>query len=58
MSAGKRPMATVVAGTVNCEIVLDARGFYARCTRCPWVSEYTASKSTARRWANEHDNDE
>jgi len=51
-------MATVVAGTVNCEIVLDARGFYARCTRCPWVSEYTASKSTARRWANEHDNDE
>lgn len=47
--------ATVVAETVNCEVVLTPRGFYARCTKCPWVSEYTASKSVARRWANEHD---
>jgi len=52
------PGSAVVATTVNCEIVLNRAGFYARCTRCPWVSEYTASKSAARKWANAHDNDE
>ena len=33
-----RPMSTVVAGTVNCEIVLDGYGFYVRCLHCPYVS--------------------
>ena len=48
---------TITARTRNCEIMLTGAGFYARCTapNCTWVSEYTASKSTARRWANDHD---
>ena len=54
----KPPRVSVVIATVNCEVILDPRGFYARCNRCPWVSEYTPAKHVARRWANEHDNDE
>lgn len=47
---------SVVETTANCEIVLTPRGFYARCTRCPWVTEETtASKYTARRWAESHE---
>jgi hypothetical protein len=47
----------VVAETLNCEIVLSDLGFYARCTKCPWVTEkITASKATAREWAEAHDN--
>ena len=51
---------TVVATTNNCEIVLDARGFYARCfaRNCAYVSEYAAAKHIARRWAEAHDADE
>lgn len=50
---------TVVAVTANCEIVLDSYGFYVRCTvpDCAYVSEYTPSKSVARRWAQAHDED-
>ena len=48
---------TVVLTTNNCEIVLDARGFYARCfaRNCAYVSEYTAAKHIARQWAEAHD---
>jgi len=48
---------TVVATTNNCEIVLDARGFYVRCfaRNCAYVSEYTAAKYRARQWADAHD---
>lgn len=47
---------TVVATTTNCEIVLTPHGFYARCTRCPWATEeITASKYTARQWAEAHE---
>jgi hypothetical protein len=49
---------TVVAETLNCEIVLDAHGFYAQCTKCPYVSEYTPAKHIARGWASAHDEDE
>lgn len=50
----------VVASTVNCEIVLDPYGFYARCTArdCTYVSEYTAAKFKARQWAEAHDEDQ
>jgi hypothetical protein len=51
---------TVVATTANCEVVLVAMGFYARCTarNCTWVSEeITASKHIARKWAEDHDSD-
>jgi len=53
-----QPMSTVVAGTANCEIVLDSYGFYARCLHCPYVSEYTAAKFRARQWAEAHDQDQ
>jgi hypothetical protein len=51
---------TVVVTTYNCEIVLGAHGFYVRCTArdCTYVTEYTSSKSVARRWANAHDEDQ
>ena len=58
MSQQGAPRATVVAETVNCEIVLDPMGFYARCTRCPWVSEYHHAKHRARWAAEAHDNDD
>lgn len=47
----------VVATTLDCEIVLDSISFYARCTatNCTWVSDRTASKSTARRYATQHE---
>ena len=48
---------TTVGQTDLCEIVLDSLGFYIECQVCGWTSNYTASKSTARRWANEHDED-
>ncbi len=50
---------TVVVTTFNCEVVLDALGFYVKCgaRNCCYVSPYTASKSVARRWANQHDED-
>lgn len=48
---------TVVAETVNCQIMLTGYGFYARCTRCPWVSEYTPARHRARQYAETHDND-
>ena len=51
------PTATVVVTTYNCEIVLDAHGFYVRSINSPYVSPYTASKSVARRWANWYDED-
>jgi hypothetical protein len=49
---------TIVVRTYNCEIMLTSAGFYVRCTapNCTWVSETTASKSAAGRWANDHDN--
>lgn len=46
---------TVVVTTANCEVILDAHGFYARCTRCPWVSEYTPAKHRARQFAAGHE---
>jgi hypothetical protein len=51
---------TVVATTANCEVVLDSRGFYVRCTSsdCTYVSEYTPAEHVARRRAEAHDNDE
>jgi hypothetical protein len=49
---------TVVAATVNCEVVLDDYGFYARCICCPHVSEYTPSKTVARQYAEAHDIEE
>ena len=49
---------TIVARTRNCEILIDKRGFYVRCTHCPYVSEYTAAKHIARRWADAHDGDQ
>lgn len=51
---------TVVIKTYNCQIMLDAHGFYVRCTApdCTYVSRHTASKSVARRWANAHDEDQ
>jgi hypothetical protein len=52
------PAGTVVASTANCEVVLDAFGFYARCGNCPYVSEYTAAKFRARQWAEAHDEDQ
>jgi hypothetical protein len=38
------------------DIYLDAHGFYAQCTAsaCAYVTEYTASKSTATQWATAH----
>lgn len=50
---------TVVITTANCEVVLDAYGFYVRCTsrNCTYVSGYTAAKFRARQWAEAHDND-
>lgn len=48
---------TVVITTFNCEVVLDSYAFYARCTKCPYVSEYTPAKHIARKWANDHDED-
>jgi len=52
--------AAVVAATNNCEILLDDHGFYVRCfaRNCTYISEHTASKSVARRWANAHDADQ
>jgi hypothetical protein len=51
---------TVVIETNNCQVVLDSFGFYVRCTApdCTYVSEYTAAKHIARRWANAHDEDQ
>jgi hypothetical protein len=58
MNAGTK--GTVVVTTNNCEIVLDAHGFYVRCTApdCTYVSVYTASKYIARKWADAHDEDQ
>jgi hypothetical protein len=39
---------TVVVDQGATEVMLTAFGFYARCKSCPWVSEYTHSKSAAR----------
>jgi hypothetical protein len=52
--------ATVVITTANCEVVLDAYGFFVRCTspNCSYVSEYTSAKHVARRLAEAHDHDE
>jgi len=49
---------TIVAESARCQVMLTSYGFYARCTRCLWVSEYTAAKHVARRWASEHDQDD
>jgi hypothetical protein len=51
---------TVVIETYNCQVVLDSFGYYVRCTApdCTYVSNRTASKSVARRWANAHDEDQ
>ena len=48
---------TLVAETSNCQIILSDFGFYVRCTRCPYVSEYTAAKHVARQWAETHGSD-
>jgi hypothetical protein len=51
------PGETIVATTANCEIILAPHGFYARSVNSTYVSRYTSSKSVARRWADNYDND-
>lgn len=51
------PGESVVATTANCEIILTPRGFYVRAISSTYVSRLTPSKSVARRWANNYDND-
>lgn len=48
---------TVVRTTTNCEVVLTAFGFYARCTTpsCGWVTETMPSKYRATALATKHD---
>lgn len=48
---------TVVIETTNCVVILDTYGFYVKCLahNCTWVSDYTPSKPTARKWAITHD---
>lgn len=50
-----RPVGTVVIELANVQVLLTDQGFYARCTRCPWVTETTHAKHVARRWAQEHE---
>jgi hypothetical protein len=49
---------TIVAETYNCEVLLTSFGFYTRCTKCPYVSEFTSSKSKARMYGVMHDEDD
>jgi hypothetical protein len=53
-------MTTVVHETVNCQVILDDYGFYARCTArdCTYESKYTPARYVARQWAEAHDEDQ
>jgi hypothetical protein len=46
---------TVVYETASCLVLLTGTGFYAKCTRCPWVTGYTAAKFIAMAWADGHE---
>ena len=48
---------TVVLSTVNCEVVLDAWGFYARCTApdCTWVTDHYHGRHQALMAARAHE---
>jgi hypothetical protein len=48
--------ATVVVQLANTQVILTKLGFYARCQRCPWVTEEIMhSKYTAEQAAKGHE---
>jgi hypothetical protein len=48
--------ASVVAQFTNTQVILTSQGFYARCQRCPWVTEEIVhSKYTAEQAAKSHE---
>ena len=54
--ASKPADGTVVWEGANTQVILTQFGFYARCTRCPWVTETVHGKFSARRSAESHEN--
>jgi len=54
--ASKTADGTVVWEGANTQVILTQFGFYARCTRCPWVTETVHGKFSARQDAEAHEN--
>lgn len=48
--------AVVVKQFENTQVILTSQGFYARCTRCPWVTEEIVhARHTAEQAAKAHE---
>jgi hypothetical protein len=46
---------TVVIQLANTQVLLTDQGFYARCERCPWVTDIVHGKYQARQAAKSHE---
>jgi hypothetical protein len=47
--------ATVVVQLTNTQVILTGQGFYARCQRCPWVTDTVNARHEAHAAAKSHE---